>query len=342
MSQSRSIMIPSLSTSEDDLRRAKSEWSARLLGGGGTPVFGAFAAASPAPLDNVVGVALGEKYAGNQPTGVLGLKFLVVRKYADDQLTRRERLPRTVDGLPVDVEEVGVLRALKTAVAAPKQAAMPNPRIRMRPARPGCSVGFTSPQISMAGTFGAVVTDGEQTYILSNNHVLAHENQLAPGAPIVQPGPLDGGAGKDRVASLTRFVPMLPTGNRVDAAIAAISGPGVVSREVLHIGAPAGVARASMDMAVHKFGRTTSYTAGRVSSVTADVKVAYGMGTLVFEDQIMIQGNVGSFSAAGDSGSLILERGTNLGVGLLFAGSASHTIANHLDEVLQALGIQLA
>jgi hypothetical protein len=339
---SRSIIIPSLSTSEDDLRTAKREWSARLLGGAGASAFSAFAAASPAPADNVVGVAVGEKYQGKQPTGVLGLKFLVIRKYPEDQLTRRERLPKSVDGLPVDVEEVGVLRAHKTAIAAVKPVATPNPRTRMRPARPGASVGFISSQFKMAGTFGAVVTDDAGTYILSNNHVLADENALQPGAPIVQPGPLDGGTAKDVVARLTRFVPLTPGANRVDAAIAAVAQPGLVSRDILHIGAPSGAASASVDMAVHKFGRTTSYTAGRVTSVAADVKVEYGMGTLVFEDQILIQGSVGSFSAAGDSGSLILERGTNLGVGLLFAGSASHTIANHLNEVLQALAVELA
>jgi hypothetical protein len=49
-----------------------------------------------------------------------------------------------------------------------------------------------------------------------------------------------------------------------------------------------------------------------------------------------------SFSDSGDSGSLILTRDSQLAVGLLFAGSASHTIANHIDDVLQALNVTLA
>lgn len=341
MSNRRSIMIASLASSEDDLRAAKREWSTRLLGAGPATEFSTLAA-SPAPQDNVVGVALGEKFVGNRPTGVLGLKFLVVRKYPEDQLARRERLPRSVDGLPVDVEEVGVLRANQTMTAAPRAKTIPNPRTRIRPAHPGASIGFVSPQFKMAGTFGAVVTDGTHLYILSNNHVMAHENQLPLGASIVQPGPLDGGRPADAIATLTRFIPLQGGSNHVDAAIAGVTDSGNVAREVLHIGAPSGVGRAGIDMAVHKFGRTTSYTVGRVTSVAADVKVVYGTGTMVFDDQILIQGTPGSFSAAGDSGSLILERGTNLGVGLLFAGSATHTIANHLDDVLQALGVQLA
>jgi hypothetical protein len=48
------------------------------------------------------------------------------------------------------------------------------------------------------------------------------------------------------------------------------------------------------------------------------------------------------FSDAGDSGALILERATGKAVGLLFAGSASHSAANHIDDVLAALHVQLA
>lgn len=96
-------------------------------------------------------------------------------------------------------------------------------------------------------------------------------------------------------------------------------------------------------MAVHKFGRTTGYTVGQVTSIDTDVTVGYDLGNLTFTGQIIIVGNNGtSFSNAGDSGSLILERGTNKAVGLLFAGSTSHTIANHIDDVLKALGVTLA
>jgi hypothetical protein len=48
------------------------------------------------------------------------------------------------------------------------------------------------------------------------------------------------------------------------------------------------------------------------------------------------------FSDAGDSGSLILERATKQAVGLLFAGSGSHTVANHIGDVLAAFDVALA
>lgn len=45
----------------------------------------------------------------------------------------------------------------------------------------------------MAGTFGAVVTKAGKRFILSNNHVLAENGLISLGAPIFQPGLLDGG-----------------------------------------------------------------------------------------------------------------------------------------------------
>jgi hypothetical protein len=96
-------------------------------------------------------------------------------------------------------------------------------------------------------------------------------------------------------------------------------------------------------MPVEKFGRTTAFTSGTISSIDTDVKVGYDLGTLIFQGQILIT-NQGAkpFSAAGDSGSLILEQSSGKAVGLLFAGSASHTIANHIDAVLTALNVRLA
>jgi hypothetical protein len=204
----------------------------------------------------------------------------------------------------------------------------------------------------MAGTFGALVVDanGDQ-FILSNNHVLANEKTttgggLPNGSPIFQPGLLDGGrVPQDKVAELANAIPYDVTGtNAVDAAVARVDNNIRAVPDVLHIGRPTGTGPAAVDMMVHKFGRTSAYTVGRVASIDTDVNVTFSAGTLVFEGQIIIQGLVANqpFSQSGDSGSLILERGTNRAVGLLFAGSVTHTIANHIDAVLQALSVKLA
>jgi hypothetical protein len=116
-----------------------------------------------------------------------------------------------------------------------------------------------------------------------------------------------------------------------------------VTNSILVIGPPQGSALAQRDMVVHKFGRTTGYTVGRITSINTDVKVQYNLGALVFKGQIIIKGlNNQSFSAAGDSGSLIVERSTRRAVGLLFAGSESNTIANQMGDVVQALNVTIA
>jgi Peptidase family S64 len=348
-----------------DLKSAKKEWAERLIH---KPQVEAArrvqvsammsaramtAAVNPDPTENVVGVGIGEKLAGTRPTGTLAVKFLVRMKYPETDLETRTILPKDIDGLPTDVEEVGLFRRLPAAGAARARrhphlgGPLPNPRTKIRPAQPGCSIGFQDPnnQFVMAGTFGALVKNGTAVCVLSNNHVLADESRLQPGAKIFQPGLLDGGnPATDEIAQLTKFIPLLPQQpNKVDCAIAKLTKPGIAVRDILFIGVPKGVADAAMDMMVHKFGRTTSYTVGHVTSVDTDVTVQYETGTFTFAEQIIIVGqNNIPFSDAGDSGSLILQRGTNKAVGLLFAGSRTHTIANHFSDVLQALNVTLA
>ena len=156
----------------------------------------------------------------------------------------------------------------------------------------------------MAGTFGAVVKKGSDTYVLSNNHVLADENQLPVGALIFQQGLLDGGhAPNDQIAKLTSAVQLKPgVMNKLDCAIAKALQPSLLNKDILFIGAPKGKTRAQIDMTVHKFGRTTGYSVGRVTSVATDIVVQYETGNFKFQNQIIIVGlNNKPFSDAGDS-----------------------------------------
>jgi hypothetical protein len=201
----------------------------------------------------------------------------------------------------------------------------------------------------MAGTMGALVTDAAgKRYILSNNHVLANENALPLGSPIFQPGLLDqGNPQTDRIARLRKFVKIkvTPAMNKVDAAIAELLSPKLAVHTILPmVGALKSTTpkAAAVGMAVHKHGRTTGYRRGTIVDVAADVNIGYDFGTARFSDQIVIVGQGGTaFSDAGDSGSLIVTRPGGRATGLLFAGSASHTIANHIEDVLSALSISL-
>ncbi|MBM3767331.1 MAG: hypothetical protein FJW32_18230 [Acidobacteria bacterium] len=324
--------------------------SKRYLAKASPLAFSTFAATAAAtqPTQNVVGVGVGTKYVDGKETKTQCIRFYVANKIHKDALTAKALLPSEIDGIPTDVIVTGRFQLLNTAA---------NNKLKRRPIRPGTSVGFKIPppnnNFVMAGTFGAVVKKGSQLYILSNNHVLAENGVVALGAPIFQPGLLDGGQiATDQVAKLTKFVEVKGTGsNKVDAAIAEIlAGIAVNSRHMPSVGKLSSTTpiAAANDMLVMKTGRTTGHTRGKVVDTAADVNVGFNdkngndiVG--LFTDQILIVGTPtpGGFSAGGDSGSLIVDRTTKRATGLLFAGSSSHTVANHISDVLAALGVTL-
>jgi len=199
----------------------------------------------------------------------------------------------------------------------------------------------------MAGTFGAVVRGEGRRCILSNNHVLADENALALKSPIFQPGLLDGGnPTADQIAKLTRFVPLRAgVDNKVDCAIAEEVEPNLLNPRFLpkigklHNPQPLDAVET---MHVMKVGRTTGFTTGIVTDVSVDLQIEYAQGVLNFTDQIFIKGDDGQpFSAAGDSGSIIVDMKTRRPVALLFAGSPAFTAANPLPDVLAALDVEV-
>ncbi len=134
-------------------------------------------------------------------------------------------------------------------------------------------------------------------------------------------------------------------GNAVDCALAQVVDPRAVRATFLP-----GVGRlksgkpvhAAEGMRVHKVGRTTGYTRGVVFDVAVDVTVDYGFGRATFGDQVLVRGERGgAFSDHGDSGSVIVDRRTKRPTALLFAGSSTHTIGNHLSEVLRQLSVRI-
>ena len=121
----------------------------------------------------------------------------------------------------------------------------------------------------------------------------------------------------------------------MDAAIARPLDPLDVVDEILEIGPIKGVAIAELGDAVKKSGRTTGLTTGVILQTDVTVDVSYGGGKVArFVDQLM----AGPMSAGGDSGSAVLNDGDEL-VGLLFAGSDSTTIFNHIDNVFMELNV---
>lgn len=255
-------------------------------------------------------------------------------------------LPARVAGVDVVPEVTGRFVALAYAddeASADPTGAFP------RPVPIGVSTGH--PGVT-AGTIGARVTDGEQVFALSNNHVYANNNGGRPGDNLLQPGVADGGRDPDdALGTLHDYEPIdfcagsSCKGNRMDAAVAltTVDDLGVETPDPGY-GAPrSGRVDAKLGQRVQKYGRTTGHTHGQITGIHAILDVGYGNRVARFEDQIVISG--GGFSAPGDSGSLIVTEGLLLGdrqpVGLLFAGSSTSTLANPIGIVLDRFGVEV-
>ncbi len=61
---------------------------------------------------NVVGVGIGLRQRGGEYTGELALVVSVTHKVPLEELAPEDRIPGEIDGVPVDVQEVGTLRIL--------------------------------------------------------------------------------------------------------------------------------------------------------------------------------------------------------------------------------------
>lgn len=60
---------------------------------------------------NVVAVGVGLRTRGGQPTSEVCIVVSVTRKVPATDLKRGEALPATLEGVPIDVVETGVIRA---------------------------------------------------------------------------------------------------------------------------------------------------------------------------------------------------------------------------------------
>ncbi|MBI2857657.1 MAG: hypothetical protein HYX90_01155 [Chloroflexi bacterium] len=254
-----------------------------------------------------------------------------------------------VRGIPDQLEGVQVVSQVSGRfIAFPKPNVGVDPSARFsRPVPIGVSTGH--PAIT-AGTIGARVKDLlGNVYALSNNHVYANENRASAGDAAIQPGTYDGGTSPaDDIGTLYDYQVLDFSGgsNLIDAAIVQTT-VGMLGNATPSNGygrPKSATSAAVVGMTVQKYGRTTGQTKGRVYAIHTTVNVSYDSGTATFVDQIVV--TPGTFSAGGDSGSLIVVNARRSStdrqpVGLLFAGSSSFTIANPIGPVLERFGVTI-
>src|SRR5690242_8433364 len=220
--------------------------------------------------DGVVGTAVGVNGSGRG----------VVRVY----LARAGAgaVPLTLDGVGVETIVTGEISAVLPSAQPGPTAAAATSRFA-RPVPIGVSTGNLNDLVYFktfctAGTLGARLKGANNKYYaLSNNHVYAVENLGKVGDPIIQPGQADNGCMStvaDKIGTLAAFVPLKfasTATNTVDAAV------GLVTTGTVKNATPTGgygtpsatLKTATLNMAVQKFGRTTSLTHGTVSGLDA-------------------------------------------------------------------------
>jgi hypothetical protein len=294
----------------------------------------------------IVGVALGHKVTAGVDTGERAIVVLVERKLPIEALDPAEVVPPAIQGIPTDVQEVGVLRAGPQPLAASAVTLTQ----RYRPAFGGISVGhkdITAGTIA-TGCYDATPFPGipPKFYLLSNNHVLANSNAGQVGDAILQPGAFDGGTVEnDQIGTLSRFVEVKfldgsanPATNEIDAALAEVD-LSELDRRIHWVGTLRRIVTTpQVGTLLSKCGRTTGFTTGSVQNINATVDVNYSAGKSArFAGQLITT----PMSAPGDSGSLIADLDGGV-VGLLFAGSDLATIVNPIEAVQRLLGVKVA
>ena len=304
------------------------------------------------------------------PDGSAGVSVFV-QNFGD-----KKNIPDQLDGVAVHVtvqDQVELLQTRAGRVGFPVHPLAGNcfddpTRVFERPIPIGVSGWNQAIDICATGTLGSRLedtTDVTQKFILSNSHVLA-DNGLAlstlrpaqVGDPVIQPGPLDSNcafASDGVVGTLADWTTVVITNNNdinlIDAAIASTSPLFTSTATPCNgYGVPSEVTvTAYLDQEVMKYGRTTLFTTGVVFLLDLDVDVAIdedpldptNVTTARYSDQIAVISDssfFGSFSAGGDSGSLVVTRDGRNPVGLLFAGNSFITLINPIDTVLSTIG----
>jgi hypothetical protein len=296
----------------------------------------------------VHGVGVGPREVLGARTRELAIRAYVVQKLPRRELLLRDRVPASVDGVPVDVVES--LPALLSNAGTP---ATPGKRKPADVLESGISVGCEAVPFGTLAAFCRSVrsADGDRVLVLSNHHVLAAPRGRA-GDPVFQPGPADADGPLNPFGSLLRAFRVEPgdTPNRIDAAVAALN-PGLVHTTTIPggIGVLRGMREARINTAACKFGRTSGCTVGVVTDVHCSEVVGLDpqrpQHAALFVDQIRVDRgrDAATFAEKGDSGALVLETETGRAIGLYFAGpmDGSYGLANHIGAVLERLEIQL-
>ena len=151
----------------------------------------------------------------------------------------------------------------------------------------------------------------------------------AVGNKLLSPAKMDGGTNDDYIGTVKDTA----ITTAVDCGYAPLRGK--ITKFKLKDGTSVTGTEAAMQGTLIKFyGRTSRLVTGVVQSVDW----AGVVDGKQFRNQILISVP----AQGGDSGSLLVNRENNRAIGLIFADSNGHGLANPIHDVLAALDVQIA
>lgn len=337
--------------SRQDLLEAKAEFEERIFDSVCLAHADSTGEQRTAPMDalathwlNLVGVGLGFKVTKDGFTLTPSIVVSVQRKIARKKLHWRRRIPPEIGGIPTDVVEVGLVRAISEPPSVNECLVDPATRVS-RPFPAGVSIGGGK---NPAGSVGYPVRLRGRTgsYLLSNYHILGDLKNHDARPVTLQPGWGDGPSPSDEVGRFETGQPILFDGppNEMDAAIAR-ARPKTVLPFLCSIGRLNGVSEPEDEGTVFAYGKRSKHSKGLVREVALDVWVRYrGKRRAFFKNQIKIVPATSNqpFARHGDSGTLAIKK-DKTACALIFAASSTSgaAMATPLPRVLRALDARL-
>lgn len=291
-------------------------------------------------LPNVHTAAIGAREVGGEFRAEAVIVVYVETKVPADELDEDEKVPREIDGVRTDVQEVEQFEAhstedepdggyLRREIADTYMA--------------GYSVGHAS---VVAGSAGALMRDPDgDPVLISNRHIASDSMANTVGDPFQQPGRGDAdrrGVEANALGTIKELGPWTASGtNYTDSALIEVQ-PEDVDAHVTSRMFGAGHLKQWEDPSVGdqnvNFGRTTGITSGTVMATDGVSNINYGWGTLYYENTVIFS----NFTSGGDSGSITgrvdPETGDVYPTALNFAGSLERTIGIPASAVINAHG----
>ncbi|HEX2137350.1 MAG TPA: TIR domain-containing protein [Microvirga sp.] len=217
-----------------------------------------------------------------------------------------------------------------------------SPAERVRPLRIGSSVGGLA---MISGTLGAFAIDDSGTVYLITAVFVTAEQDYRIGAAMLQPAALDGGMWpRDRIGQVSRLLPLgpsVPITNMV--ALVRLDDDVALNAMIPFIGRITGVRAIDGDIlgaTVRKVGNATGLTTGQIVLINTDLRMA--SPDIESDDMITVTDALmaTNMSGPGDAGALVVDD-RNRAVGIIVAGSLTHTVIAPLDAVLRQFEVHL-